>query len=37
LRKAVVMPVTYQWYLEDPHAFDPVQRRISLDLPQAVH
>jgi hypothetical protein len=23
------MPVTYQEYLEDPHAFDPVQRRIS--------
>ena len=29
LRKAVVMPVTYQEYLEDPHAFDPVQRRVS--------
>jgi hypothetical protein len=29
LRKAVVMPVTYQEYLEDPHAFDPLQRRIS--------
>jgi hypothetical protein len=29
LRKAVVMPVTYQEYLEDPHAFDPLQRRVS--------
>jgi len=29
LRKAVVMPVTYQEYLEDPNAFDPSQRRIS--------
>jgi hypothetical protein len=29
LRKAVVMPVTYQEYLEDPHAFHPLQRRIS--------
>jgi hypothetical protein len=29
LRKAVVMPVTYQEYLEDPRAFDPVKRRVS--------
>jgi hypothetical protein len=29
LRKAVVMPVTYQEYFEDPQAFDPVQLRIS--------
>jgi hypothetical protein len=29
LRKAVVMPVTYREYLEDPHAFDPLQRRVS--------
>jgi hypothetical protein len=29
LRKAVVMPVTYQEYLEYPNAFDPVQRRVS--------
>jgi hypothetical protein len=29
LRKAVVMPVTYQEYLENPHAFDPLQRRVS--------
>jgi hypothetical protein len=29
LRKTVAMPVTYQEYLEDPHAFDPVQRRVS--------
>jgi hypothetical protein len=29
LRKAVIMPVSYQEYLEDPHAFDPVQRRVS--------
>jgi hypothetical protein len=29
LRKAVVMPVTYQEYIEDPHAFAPFQRRVS--------
>jgi hypothetical protein len=29
LRKALVMPVIYQEFLEDPHAFDPVQRSIS--------
>jgi hypothetical protein len=29
LRKAVVMPVTYQEYLDDPNAFDPLQRRVS--------
>jgi hypothetical protein len=29
LRKAVVMPVTYQEYLEHPHAFGPMQRRVS--------
>ena len=29
LRKAVVMPVTYQEYLEDPDAFGPMQRRVS--------
>ena len=29
LRKAVVMPVTYQEYLATPQAFDPVQRRVS--------
>ena len=29
LRKAVVMPTTYREYLEDPHASDPLQRRVS--------
>jgi hypothetical protein len=29
LRKAVVMPVTYQEYLADPTAFGPMQRRVS--------
>src|SRR5216684_1550548 len=29
LRKAVVMPVTYQEYLEDPDTFGPMQRRVS--------
>ena len=29
LRKAVVMPVTYQEYLADPTAFEPIQRRVS--------
>jgi hypothetical protein len=29
LRKAVVMPVTYQEYLDDPDAFEPLQRRVS--------
>jgi hypothetical protein len=29
LRKAVVMPVTYPEYLENPNAFDPSRRRIS--------
>jgi hypothetical protein len=29
LRKAVAMPTTYQEYLEDPHAFEPMQRRVS--------
>jgi hypothetical protein len=29
LRKAVVMPVTYQAYLEDPDAFEPMQRRVA--------
>ena len=29
LRKVVVMPVTYQEYLDDPKAFDPSRRRIS--------
>jgi hypothetical protein len=29
LRKAVVMPVTYQEYLDDPEAFGPMQRRVS--------
>jgi hypothetical protein len=29
LRKAVAMPVSYQEYLDDPHAFDPVQSRAS--------
>jgi hypothetical protein len=29
LRKVVVMPTTYQEYLEDPHAFAPVLRRVS--------
>jgi hypothetical protein len=29
LRKAVVMPVSYQEYLDDPHAFDSLQRRVS--------
>jgi hypothetical protein len=29
LRKVVVMPVTYQEYLDDPDAFDPLQRRVS--------
>ena len=29
LRKAVVMPVTYQEYLDDPYAFEPQQRRVS--------
>jgi hypothetical protein len=29
LRKVVVMPMTYQEYLEDPHAFDPTQSRVS--------
>jgi hypothetical protein len=29
LRKVVVMPVPYHEYPEDPHAFDPLQRRVS--------
>ena len=29
LSKAVVMPVTYQEYLDDPNAFGPMQRRVS--------
>src|SRR5271170_998320 len=29
LRKAVLMPVTYREYLEDPNAFDPSRHRIS--------
>jgi hypothetical protein len=29
LRKAVVMPVSYQEYLKDSRAFDPLQRRVS--------
>jgi hypothetical protein len=29
LRKCVVMPVSYQEYLNDPRAFDPIQRRVS--------
>ena len=29
LRKAVAMPVTYQEYLNDPRAFDHLQRRVS--------
>ena len=29
LRKVVVMPVTYQEYLDDPDAFEPLQRRVS--------
>jgi hypothetical protein len=29
LRKAVLMPVTYQEYLDDPEAFGPMQRRVS--------
>jgi hypothetical protein len=29
LRKAVVMPTTYQEYLQDPHASEPIQSRVS--------
>jgi hypothetical protein len=29
LRKAVAMPVSYQEYFDDPHAFDPVRSRVS--------
>jgi hypothetical protein len=29
MRKSVVMPVSYQEYLEDRHAFAPMQRRVA--------